>query len=161
MVKFRFAERADCALILDFIKGIAEYEKLLHMVEATTQTLEEWIFDKNSAEVIFAVLDNNEENPKTVGFAVFCKNFSTFVGKAGMYLEDIFVLPEYRNQGIGKAFLRHLAQIAASRGYGRMEWTCLDWNTPSIELYLKMGAEQMDEWTIYRLNEERIRELAK
>jgi GNAT superfamily N-acetyltransferase len=113
--------------------------------------LEEWIFDKKSAEVIFAVLENEEEN-KEVGFAVFCQNFSTFVGKAGMYLEDIYVMPKYRNRGIGRAFLEELTEIAKKRGYGRMEWSCLDWNTPAIELYLKLGAQQMNEWTTYRLN---------
>jgi GNAT superfamily N-acetyltransferase len=149
-VTFRFAQREDCPLILQFIKDIAEYEKLLHMVEATAEILEEWIFDKGSAEVIFALLEGKEGNQE-VGFAVFCQNFSTFVGRAGMYLEDIYVMPEYRNLGIGKAFLKELARIAAERGYGRMEWSCLDWNTPAIELYLKMGAEQMHEWTTYRL----------
>jgi GNAT superfamily N-acetyltransferase len=151
IITFRFAKREDCPLILDFIKGIAKYEKLSHQVEATVATLEEWIFDKKSAEVIFAVLDDGVSKDKEVGFAVFCQNFSTFVGRAGMYLEDIYVLPEYRNRGIGKAFLKELTEIAKTRGYGRMEWSCLDWNTPAIELYLKLGAEQMSEWTTYRL----------
>ena len=144
---FREATREDCALILDFIKGIARYEKLEDKVIATEALLEEWIFDKRSAWVIFPMVDGKE-----VGFAVYCQNFSTFLGRAGMYLEDIYILSEYRNQGIGKATFDELLHIAKQRGYGRMEWTCLDWNTPSIEFYLKLGAEQMNEWTTYRLS---------
>ncbi|MCL2376961.1 MAG: GNAT family N-acetyltransferase [Defluviitaleaceae bacterium] len=144
---FREATREDCALILDFIKGIARYEKLEDKVVATEELLKEWIFDKQSAWVIFPMIDGKE-----VGFAVYCQNFSTFLGRAGMYLEDIYVLPEYRNQGIGKATFDELLNIAKQRGYGRMEWTCLDWNTPSIEFYLKLGAEQMNEWTTYRMS---------
>ncbi|MDR2182937.1 MAG: GNAT family N-acetyltransferase, partial [Clostridiales bacterium] len=106
----------------------------------------EWIFDKQSAWVIFPMVDGKE-----VGYAIFCQNFSTFLGRAGMYLEDIYVRPEHRGQGIGKATLVRLVEIAKQRGYGRVEWMCLDWNTPSIEFYLKLGAEQLSEWTTYRL----------
>ena len=144
---FRQAQRCDCALILDFIKGIARYEKLEDKVIATAELLEEWIFDKQSAWVIFPIVDGKE-----VGFAVFCQNFSTFMGRAGMYLEDIYIMPGYRGQGIGKALFMHLVEIAERRGYGRMEWQCLDWNTPSIEFYKKLGAEQMSEWTTYRMH---------
>lgn len=143
---FREATREDCVLILSFIKELAEYEKMADEVVATPQLLEEWIFDKQTAEAFFPMIDGKE-----VGFAVYCKNFSTFLGRAGMYLEDIYVQPEYRGQGIGKAALMHLMEIAKQRGYGRMEWVCLDWNTPSIEFYLKLGAEQLSEWTTYRL----------
>ena len=146
MLTFRQATREDCPLILHFIKALAEYEKMLDEVVATEALLEEWIFDKQSAWVIFAVLDGKE-----VGFAVYCKNFSTFVGRAGMYLEDIYIVPEHRGKGIGKALFVKLIDIAKRDGFGRMEWTCLDWNTPSIEFYMKLGAEQMNEWTTYRL----------
>ena len=146
---FREATRDDCALILYFIKAIAQYEKLEDSVVATTEILEEWIFDKQSAWVIFPMVDGKE-----VGYAVYCQSFSTFLGRAGMYLEDIYVMPEYRGQGIGKALFVHLVEIAKQRGYGRMEWVCLDWNTPSIEFYIKLGAEQLNEWTTYRLTRE-------
>ena len=146
---FREATRADAALVLDFIKQLADYEKMSDDVVATPATLEEWIFDKQAAEVIFALVDDVE-----VAFAVYCKNFSTFVGRAGLYLEDLYVKPEYRGQGIGKAMLTRLVEIAKERGYGRMEWVCLDWNTPSIEFYKKLGAISLDEWTTYRLTEE-------
>lgn len=143
---FRYAVREDAALILSFIKELAEYEKLLDEVVATEDLLKEWIFDKGKAEVLFAVVDGKE-----VGFALFFHNFSTFLGRAGLYLEDLFVKQEYRGQGIGKAFLKKLAEIAVERGCGRFEWSCLDWNQPSIDFYLSMGAKPMDEWTVYRV----------
>jgi GNAT superfamily N-acetyltransferase len=143
---FRFAVRDDAPLILEFIKKLAEYEKMLSEVTATPELLEYWLFDKQTAEVLFAVIDG-----KDVGFALYFNNFSTFLGKAGLYLEDIFVLPEYRGHGIGKAMLAKIASIAVERGYGRMEWACLDWNEPSIEFYHSIGAEAMSEWTTYRL----------
>ena len=143
---FRYAVREDAALILSFIKELAEYEKLLDEVVATEDLLKEWIFDKGKAEVLFAVVDGKE-----VGIALFFHNFSTFLGRAGLYLEDLFVKKEYRGQGIGKAFLKKLAEIAVERGCGRFEWSCLDWNQPSIDFYLSMGAKPMEEWTIYRV----------
>ena len=146
-VTFRFAERKDCALILDFIKKLADYEKLSDEVVANESLLEEWIFDKKKAEVIFAVVDGKE-----VGFALFFHNFSTFLGRAGIYLEDLFVLEEYRGNGYGKALLKKLAQITRERGCGRLEWCCLDWNTPSVDFYLALGAERMDDWTTFRLS---------
>jgi len=154
--EFRFAKRKDCPLIMEFILGIAKYEKMESDVVASKELLEEWIFDKGSAEVFFALVGGKE-----VAFTVFCRNFSTFLGRAGLYLEDVYVLPEYRGMGIGKAILRKLAQIAVERGYGRMEWTCLDWNTPSIEFYLGLDAEQMNEWTTYRLAGESLLKLSK
>jgi GNAT superfamily N-acetyltransferase len=152
---FRPAERADCALILSFIRQLAEYEHMENDVVATEELLAEWLFDKSAAEVLFAVADGQE-----VAFALFFPNFSTFLGRPGMYLEDIYVLPEYRGRGIGKAMLRELARIAVERGYGRFEWACLDWNTPGIEFYRSLGAEQMSEWTTHRLSGDKMTELA-
>ena len=143
---YRFAERKDAALILDFIKGLADYEKLSDEVVATPETLEEWIFDRQKAEVIFALEDGVE-----VGFALFFHNFSTFLGRAGLYLEDLFVKPAYRGRGYGKGLLAALAKIAVERGCGRLEWVCLDWNKPSIDFYKSLGAVPMDDWTIYRV----------
>ena len=139
-LKFRNAERKDTALILQFIRELAEYEKMLDEVVADEAMLEEWIFDKQKAEVIFALEDETE-----VGFALFFHNFSTFLGRAGIYLEDLYVKPKYRGKGYGKALLRKLASIAVERGCGRFEWSCLDWNKPSIDFYLSLGAEPMDE----------------
>ncbi|MBR2281439.1 MAG: GNAT family N-acetyltransferase [Spirochaetales bacterium] len=153
---FRFAERKDSGLILSFIKGLASYEKMLDQVVATEEQLEQWIFDKRKAEVIFACEDGKE-----VGFALFFHNFSTFLGRAGIYLEDIFVLPEYRGRGYGKALLRKLAQIAVERECGRLEWWYLDWNKPSIDFYLSLGAKPMDEWTVYRVTGETLKKLAE
>lgn len=143
---FRFAKREDTALILEFIKALAEYERMLDKVVATEALLEEWIFDKQKAEVLF-VLENNEE----VGFALFFHNFSTFLGRAGIYLEDLFVKPEHRGSGHGKALLKKLASIAEERSCGRLEWCCLDWNKPSIDFYLSLDAEPLSDWTTYRL----------
>lgn len=153
---FRFAERKDSGLILSFIKGLASYEKMLDQVVDTEEQLEQWIFDKRKAEVIFACEDGKE-----VGFALFFHNFSTFLGRAGIYLEDLFVLPEYRGRGYGKALLRKLAQIAVERECGRLEWWCLDWNKPSIDFYLSLGAKPMDEWTVYRVTGETLKKLAE
>ncbi len=153
---FRFATVDDCGLILSFIRQLAAYEKMSDEVVATEALLKEWIFEKHKAEVLFAC-DGGQE----VGFALFFHNFSTFMGRAGIYLEDIFVLPEYRGRGYGKALLTKLAQIALERGCGRLEWACLDWNRPSIDFYLSMGARPMDEWTIYRLTGDKLRERAQ
>ena len=153
---YRFAERKDSALILDFIKGLAEYEKLSDEVVATPETLEEWIFDRQKAEVIFALEDGVE-----VGFALFFHNFSTFLGRAGLYLEDLFVKPAYRGKGYGKGLLATLAKIALERGCGRLEWVCLDWNTPSIDFYKSLGAVPMDDWTIYRVAGDTLTALAE
>ena len=155
-VKFRFAQRSDIPLILDFIKGLAEYEKMSDEVVADEKTLEEWIFDKQKAEVIFAL-----EGEKAVGFALFFHNFSTFLGRAGIYLEDLFVLPEYRGKGYGKALLKKLAAIAVERGCGRLEWCCLDWNKPSIDFYLSLGAQPLSDWTTYRVTGKTLSELAE
>ena len=151
----RFANEQDVALILDFIKDLAEYEKMSNLVVADEALLREWIFEKKKAEVIFAMEDGKE-----VGFALFFHNFSTFLGRAGIYLEDLYVKSDYRGHGHGKALIKKLAAIALERGCGRLEWSCLDWNTPSIDFYLSLGAEQMNEWTVYRFEGESLSALA-
>lgn len=156
MVEFRYAERKDVTLILWFIKQLASYEKLLDEVVADEQTLEEWMFDKNKAEVIFALEDGKE-----VGIALFFHNFSTFLGRSGIYLEDLFVIPEYRGKGYGKALLKRLAAIAVERKCGRLEWVCINWNQPSIDFYLSLGAKPMSEWTLYRVDGETLNQLAE
>lgn len=153
---FRTAERKDTALILRFIKELADYEKMLDQVVADEATLETWLFGKQKAEVIFAVEDGKE-----IGFALFFHNFSTFLGRASLYLEDLYVRPECRGKGYGKAILKKLAAIAVERGCGRLEWWCLDWNKPSIDFYLSLGAEPMSDWTVYRIAGETLHDLAK
>ena len=155
-VSFRYARREDTGTILTFIRELARYEKLEQEVVATEELLEEWIFDKEKAEVIFAM-----EGETEVGFALFFHNFSTFLGRAGIYLEDLYVKPEYRGKGYGKKLLQKLASIAVERGCGRLEWWCLDWNEPSIEFYYSLGAEAMDEWTTYRITGETLKKLAE
>lgn len=154
-ISFRYAEEKDSSLILQFIKELAEYENLLDEVVATEELFQEWIFEKKKAEVIFALEDGKE-----VGFALFFHNFSTFLGRAGIYLEDLYVKPEYRGKGYGKGLMKILAKIACERGCGRLEWVCLDWNKPSIDFYRSLEAEPMDEWTIYRLAGDRLKKMA-
>ena len=154
MLTFRFATEDDCNTILKFINGLADYEMLSDQVVATEALLKEWIFEKKKAEVLFACEDGKE-----VGFALFFHNFSTFLGRAGIYLEDLFVLPEYRGKGCGKGLLRKLAQITVERGCGRLEWACLDWNQPSIDFYTSLGAERMNEWSTYRLTGETLEKM--
>ena len=153
-MEFQFAVRSDTAEILSFIKGLAEYEHMADDVVADVPTLEHWLFDEKKAEVLFAVEDGVK-----VGFALFFHNFSTFLGRAGIYLEDLFVKPEYRGRGYGKGLLTKLSEIAVERGCGRLEWWCLDWNTPSIEFYKSMGAVPMDEWTTFRITGETLQKL--
>ncbi len=151
-----YATENDCSDILSFINLLAEYENMKNDVVATEELLKEWIFEKKKAEVIFAV-----EDGKKIGFALFFHNFSTFLGRAGIYLEDLFVLPEFRGKGYGKALLKKLAAIAVERGCGRLEWCCLDWNKPSIDFYLSLGAKPLDDWTIYRLDGETLKKNAE
>lgn len=153
---FRFAGEEDVGTILFFIRELAEYEHLAGEVVATEALLREWIFEKGRAEVIFAMAEGKE-----VGFALFFHNFSTFLGRSGLYLEDLFVLPQYRGRGYGRAILEHLAFLAAKRGCGRLEWWCLDWNQPSIDFYLSLGAEPMKDWTVYRLAGDTLQDLAR
>ncbi len=154
-ISFRYASEEDVPLILYFIKELANYEKMLDEVIATEELLEEWLFKQKKAEVIFAIA-----NEKEVGFALFFHNFSTFVGKSGIYLEDLFVLPEYRGKGYGKAILKYLSKIAVERKCGRLEWCCLDWNQSSIDFYLSLGAKPMSDWTIYRVTSDNLKNLA-
>lgn len=153
---FRFATEQDIKTILFFIKELAQYEKMLDQVVATEELLTEWIFRQKKAEVIFAMSEGKE-----VGFALFFHNFSTFLGRAGLYLEDLYVMPEYRGRGYGKALLKELARIAVQRGCGRLEWWCLDWNQPSIDFYLSLGAEPMKDWTVYRIAGDTLDQLAQ
>lgn len=152
---FRYASEEDVPKILFFIKELASYEKMLDEVVATEELLEEWLFEKKKAEVIFAVEDGKE-----MGFALFFHNFSTFLGRAGIYLEDLYIKPECRGKGYGKAVLSKLARIAVERGCGRLEWWCLDWNRPSIDFYLSLGAEPMEDWTVYRIAGDTLDKLA-
>ncbi len=152
-LSFRFAEKKDTEKILFFIRQLAEYEKLSNQVVATEELLADWLFEKKIAEVIFA-----EAEGQTVGFALFFHNFSTFLGRGGIYLEDLFVLPEFRGRGYGKALLTKLAELTVERNCGRLEWSCLDWNTPSIEFYKSFGAVCMEEWSVYRLSGEKLLE---
>ncbi len=151
----RFAERGDVPVILSFIRALAAYEKMEDQVIADETLLETWIFDKKKAEVLLIF---EEETP--VGFALFFHNFSTWLGRAGIYLEDLFVLPAYRGRGYGKLLLKKLARIAVQRGCGRLEWACLDWNEPSIAFYKSLGAVPMEDWTTYRVTGDKLLSLA-
>lgn len=149
--QIRFATEEDVATILYFIKELAIYEKMLDEVVATEESLRESIFEQRQAEVLLL-----EVAGEAAGFALFFHNYSTFQGKAGLYLEDIFVSEEYRGSGYGKALFQKVAQIAVERGCGRMDWTVLDWNEPSIQFYQAHGAIPMDEWTVHRLTGEAL-----
>ena len=156
-VTFRPAAPGDEELMLSFIRALADYEHMTDQVVATPALLREWIFEKKKAEVLFAL-----DEGRAVGFALFFHNFSTFLGRAGIYLEDLFGLPQERGKGYGKALLKELARIAVERGCGRLEWSCLDWNQPSIDFYTKkMHAVPMEEWTTYRLTGETLEQAAK
>lgn len=156
-VTIRPAVPGDEKTILSFIQALADYEHMSDQVVATPELLREWIFENKKAEVIFAAAGGRE-----VGFALFFHNFSTFLGRAGIYLEDLFVLPEERGKGYGEALLRELARITVERGCGRLEWACLDWNQPSIDFYIKkMRAVPMEEWTTYRLTGETLERAAE
>ncbi len=153
--KIRFAERKDAALILTFIKELAEYENLSEEVVATDELLENTIFDQQKCEVIIGEYKNIP-----VAFALFFHNFSTFLGRPGIFLGDLFVKPEYRGLGIGTLLLAFLAKLTKERSCGRLEWNCLDWNEPSIQFYKKLGAVPMDSWTTYRVHNDALNALA-
>ena len=155
-LEIKSATVEDVPLILAFIKKLAEYEKLLDAVVATEEGLREVLFgERRYAETVIAY-SNNEP----VGFALFFHNFSTFVGKPGIYLEDLFVDPDHRGKGFGKALLAHLAKLAQERNCGRLEWAVLNWNQPSIKFYQSLGAQPMNEWTVYRLTGAALENLA-
>ena len=152
----RPAKENEAGLILEFIKKLAAYERCSDEVVADEATIYQSIFVEKAAEVIFA-----EEDGVVIGFALFFHNFSTFVGRKGLYLEDLFIIPEKRGLGYGKAILKYLAQIAIERNCGRMEWICLDWNTPSIAFYRSIGAQPLDEWTVQRMTEDATKKFAE
>lgn len=151
----RFAAREDIPAVLGFIRALAAYENMENQVIANEALLETWIFEKKRAEVLLAF-----EGETPVGFALFFHNFSTWLGRAGIYLEDLFVLPEYRGKGYDKLLLKRLARIAVQRGCGRLEWACLDWNEPAIAFYKAVGAAPLDEWTTYRVTGDALLSLA-
>lgn len=153
--KLRFADEKDTKLVLTLIKELADYEKLLSEVVATEEILYDSLFVRKKAEVIIGEYDGNP-----VGFALFFHNFSTFLGKPGIYLEDLYIKPEMRGLGLGKAMLAFLGKLAVERNCGRLEWWCIDWNKPSIKFYKKMGAKPMEEWTVYRVDELALSNLA-
>lgn len=152
----RPATKSDARIIVHLIQELAAYEKLSHEAVMTPELIEKNVFDNGYAHVLLA-----EENGQVVGFALYFFNFSTFLGKPGLYLEDLFIEPNHRGKGYGKKLLIELASIALEKDCGRMEWMVLDWNTPSIEFYKSLGAIPMDEWTTYRLTEGKMKELAK
>jgi GNAT superfamily N-acetyltransferase len=157
MLEIRPAQRADAALIFDFIRKLAEYERLLHAVVATEADVVRDLFGQNPR--VFCDLAFWDGAP--AGFALWFHNYSTFRGRHGLYLEDLFVEPAYRGRGIGKALLRHLAQRCQADGLARLEWQVLDWNAPSIAFYKSLGAVAVDDWTVFRLSHEALKKLAE
>jgi GNAT superfamily N-acetyltransferase len=156
MIEIRTTTAQDVPLILQFIRDLAEYEKLSHEVVANEAMLREELFGaKPVAECVIAEHDN-----EPVGFALYFHNFSTFVGRRGLYLEDLFIKPEMRGKGIGKALLVYLARLAQARNCGRFEWAVLDWNEPSINFYLSLGAKPMNDWTVFRVAGDALDQLA-
>ncbi|SFC23273.1 L-amino acid N-acyltransferase YncA [Alkalibacterium subtropicum] len=153
--KIRFAEEKDIDLILEMIRELAVYEKMLDEVVATEARLREYVFEKKMVEVIIG-----EYQDEPVAFALFFPNFSTFLGKPGLYLEDLYIKPEMRGKGFGRKIFTFLANLTRERGYGRLEWVCLDWNEPSICFYKKMGAVPMEDWTTYRMQGTALENLA-
>jgi len=156
-VQIRPASERDASIVLDMIKALADYEKLAHAVTATERTIRDTLFGAQpAAEVVIASVGG-----EPAGFALFFHNYSTFLAQRGLYLEDLFVKPAYRGHGIGRALLEHLARLAVERRCGRFEWSVLDWNEPAIGFYKKLGAEPLDEWTIFRVTGDALRRLAK
>ena len=154
--KIRKASKQDAPLIFDFIYQLAVYEKMESDVKTSPEELSKALFENQYAQVLIA-----EEETKPVGFALYFFNFSTFLGRPGLYLEDLFVDPAYRGKGYGKALFIELSRIAKSKNCGRMEWSVLKWNTPSIEFYKALGAKEMEEWSVYRLEENELKSLAQ
>jgi GNAT superfamily N-acetyltransferase len=155
--RIRSATAGDVAVILDLVRGLAEYERLSHLVSATEDGVREALFGEYpGAEVVLAF-----EGETAVGFAVYFHNFSTFLGRKGLWLEDLFVKPQHRRRGYGKALLLHVARIAHERGCGRFEWAALDWNTPAWEFYRALGAVPLEDWTMFRVTGETLEKLAR
>lgn len=154
--QIRFAEQKDTPLIFGFIKELADYEHMLNEVTGTEEMLRDSLFVQKKAEVIIGEFEG-----MPVGFALFFHNYSTFLCKPGIYLEDLYIKPTVRGQGLGKAMLACLAKLAVERNCGRLEWWCLDWNQPSIRFYKQMGAEPMDQWTVYRVDKQKLNDLAE
>lgn len=153
----RFADEADVPQILQFIRELAEYEKLTHEMVADEATLRDSLFGgRQVVEVVVA-----EQDGAPAGFALFFHNFSTFVGRHGLYLEDLYVRPDFRGRGVGAALLTFLGQLARERGCGRLEWSVLDWNEPAIGFYRKLGAKPMDDWTVFRVTGDALARLAE
>lgn len=153
-LQIRNAEVNDIPTLLALIQELADYEKLSNEVVATEDLLKYWLFEKERAEALILEVDQI-----VIGFALYFHNFSTFLGKAGLYLEDLYIKPDYRHKGYGKQVFKYLAKLTLERGCGRMEWSVLDWNAPSIQFYQSLGAKPMDEWTTYRLVENELNAL--
>ena len=153
----RFATESDVPLVLDFIKGLADYERLAHEVVATEELLRRTLFGERKVAEVLLAFDGED----AVGFALFFHNFSTFLGRPGLYLEDLFVRPEARGRGVGRRLFVELARIARERECGRLEWWVLDWNESAIGFYRKLGAVAMDKWTVYRLTGDALARLAE
>jgi GNAT superfamily N-acetyltransferase len=154
-IRLRSVKKRDTTIIINFIRDLAEYEHLSSMLEVDEINLQKYIFKEKMVEVIIAEYDN-----KPAGFTLFFNNFSTFLGKPGIYIEDLFVKPEFRGKGLGKHLLSYLAKLVQERNYGRLEWACLNWNEPSIKFYKSLGAQTMDEWTVYRISGKNLALLA-
>ncbi len=154
-MKIRYAKQEDVSIVLSLIKELAAYEKMSDEVVATEALLSQWLFEKKIAEVMLLESEN-----RIIGFALYFYNYSTFVGRGGIYLEDIYIQPAYRGRGYGKSVFYHLAKIAREQGLGRIEWSCLNWNTPSIEFYHSLGAIKKDDWLLFRLQGQALKALS-
>lgn len=153
-LQIRNAQVNDIPTLIALIQELADYEKLSKEAVATEDLLKYWLFEKERAEALILEVDQI-----VIGFALYFHNFSTFLGKAGLYLEDLYIKPDYRHRGYGKQVFKYLAKLTLERACGRMEWSVLDWNTPSIQFYQSLGAKPMDEWTSYRLTEKELKAL--
>lgn len=153
-LQIRNAQVNDILTLIALIQELADYEKLSKEAVATEDLLKYWLFEKERAEALILEVDQI-----VIGFALYFHNFSTFLGKAGLYLEDLYIKPDYRHRGYGKQVFKYLAKLTLERACGRMEWSVLDWNTPSIQFYQSLGAKPMDEWTSYRLTEKELKAL--
>lgn len=156
VLSFRYAKREDVDLIYDFILQLASYEGMPEAVKTSKSMIEDWMFDRNKAEVLFAVLDGTE-----IGFSLFYESFAAYVGKGGIFIDDLFICPEFRGKGYGKELLKRMAKIALERECGRLEWLCLRDNIPSMKFYQHMGAKMTDECVVYRVTGDELIKLSK